>query len=217
MMFCDTPFGLDTLVKMINPASIVFGGQISKTLSQKMTDRGIKHYDYMTRDELAIRNAIPTAEGAIEVAISETPVTIHNSKCLVIGYGKVGKAVSHSFNALGAKTFVAARKYADLALIEGRGCHPLTINESRLRLSEFDIIINTVPALVLDSVVLSKVPRSSLIIDLASRPGGIDFEAAKQLRLNVIWALSLPGRVAPITAGIIIKDTINNILNEMEV
>ena len=217
MLFCDIPLDLDTLVKEINPASIVFGGQIPVKLSQKMTDRGIKHYDYMKRDELAIRNAIPTAEGAVEVAISETPITIHNSKCLVIGYGKVGKTVSYAMYALGAKTYVAARKYADLALIEGRGCHPLTLNESRLRLSEFDIIINTVPALVLNSEELSKVPRSALIIDLASKPGGVDFEAAKKLGLNVIWALSLPGRVAPVTAGIIIKDTIINILDELEV
>ena len=47
--------------------------------------------------------------------------------------------------------------------------------------------------------------------------GGVDFEAAKEAGVKVIWALSLPGKTAPITAGKIIKDTILNILNELEV
>ncbi|MGM9936476.1 MAG: dipicolinate synthase subunit DpsA, partial [Candidatus Ornithomonoglobus sp.] len=76
---------------------------------------------------------------------------------------------------------------------------------------------NTVPALILTGEVLEKVRQDTLIIDLASKPGGIDFDAAAELGLRVIWALSLPGRVAPVTAGIIIKDTITNILSEMEV
>ena len=164
-----------------------------------------------------IANAVPTAEGAIELAISETPITIHNSKCLVMGYGKVGKALSRALSALGAHTYVQARKYADLALIENHGCHPLTMNEAKTHIGDFDIIFNTIPALVLDADTLRAVSRKALIIDLASKPGGVDFSAAKQIGLNVVWALSIPGKVAPVTAGLIIKDTITNILTEIEV
>lgn len=215
--YSDSELSIDEFMEKINPLSIIFGGRISGCISRKLTARGIKHSDYMTRDELAIRNAVPTAEGAIEIAISETPVTLHGSRCLVLGYGKVGKILSHCLNGLGAKTYVAARKYADLALIESHDNIPLTINEAKARINEFDIIFNTVPALILTSDVLEKVRQDTLIIDLASRPGGIDFDAAGELGLRVIWALSLPGRVAPVTAGIIIKDTITNMLNEMEV
>ena len=215
--YSDRVLTIDELAGGINPASMVMGGRIPEELSLLLTDRGIKHSDYMRRDELAIRNAVPTAEGAIEIAISETPITIHGSSCLVLGYGKVGKALSHSLQALGARTYVEARKYADLALIENHGCHPLTMNEAKAHIGEFDVIFNTIPALVLDSETLKRASRNALIIDLASKPGGVDFEAAKQLGLNVIWALSLPGRVAPVTAGLIIKDTIANILSELEV
>lgn len=76
------------------------------------------------------------------------------------------------------------------------------------------MIFNTVPALVLDETVLKGLPQETLVIDLASRPGGTDFEAAKRLRTRVVWALSLPGKVAPMTAGEIIADTICNILEE---
>lgn len=217
--FINTPYmeekiTLDEILHKLNPLSLVFGGCISDNLSQKLTKLGIKHRDYMVRDELAIKNAIPTAEGAIEIAISETPITIHGSKCLVLGYGKVGKILSKSLCALGAKTYVEARKYADLALIEGHGYHPLTMSEAKSRLSEFDIIFNTVPALILTESELKKIRDDSLVIDLASKPGGVDFETAKKLGVRVIWALSLPGKVAPVTAGIIIKDTISNMIRE---
>ena len=107
-----------------------------------------------------------------------------------------------------------ARKYADLALIEGHGYEPLSMSEAKARLDEFDIIFNTIPALVLDGNSLIKVRDDALIIDLASKPGGVDFDLAKELGKKVIWALSLPGRVAPVTAGIIIKDTITNMIDE---
>lgn len=212
--FCDERVSVKELIENLNPLSLVFGGCISQSLSGSLTKRGIKHRDYMLRDELAIRNAIPTAEGAIEIAISETPFTLHNSKCLILGYGKIGKILSKSLQALGAKTFVEARKYADLALIEGHGASPLTMNEAKTRLGEFDIIFNTIPSLILKEADLAKIKSGSLIIDLASKPGGIDFDAAKKLGVHAIWALSLPGRVAPISAGIIIKDTISNMLKE---
>ena len=82
---------------------------------------------------------------------------------------------------------------------------------------DFDVIFNTVPAEVLDRNVLEQIPDDTLIIDLASKPGGVDFSAAKELGKKVIWALSLPGKTAPITSGRIIKETILNMLCEMEV
>lgn len=212
--YSDDKITLETLTDSINPSSLVFGGRISSELSATLTKKGIKHRDYTERDELAIKNAIPTAEGAIEIAISETPITLHNSKCLVLGYGKVGKILAKSLYALGSKTHVVARKYADLALIEGHGYYPLSVNEAKSRLDEFDIIFNTIPALILGENELKKVNPDTLIIDLASKPGGVDFDTAKRLGIHVIWALSLPGRVAPLTAGMIIKETICNMIAE---
>lgn len=217
MPYSDSEIKLDELSEKINRTSVVFGGKIPLELCHKLEEKGIMCRDYMQRDELAARNAIPTAEGAIEIAISETPFTIHSSKCLVFGYGKIGKILAKTLRDLGADTYVEARKYADLALIECHGYHPLTMKEAKMRIGEFDIIFNTVPALVMDRDTLSKVRKDSLIIDLASKPGGVDFDSAKSYGLRVIWALSLPGRVAPITAGIIIKDTIKNIISELEV
>ena len=100
-----------------------------------------------------------------------------------------------------------ARKYADLAMIEGHGYEPLPLDNLKYHIHEFDIIFNTIPSLILNDEILTKVKKDALIIDLASKPGG----------LKVIWALSLPGKIAPVSSGAIIKDTIMNIIKELGV
>lgn len=215
--YCKSAISIDYLLDNINPSAIVFGGQIQPNLKKALEFRSIAYRDYLKREELAIRNAVPTAEGAIEIAISETPITLHGSKCLVLGYGKVGKILAKDLSGIGADTYVEARKYADLALIEGHGLKSLPQDSLEDKIGGFDVIFNTVPALILKDHILKNVRADTLIIDLASKPGGVDFEKARELGLKVIWALSLPGKVAPITSGIIIKDTILNIINELGV
>lgn len=213
--FSKRKITIEEIVEGINPAAMVFGGQIKPELSAALEKRCIKYSDYLKREELAIRNAIPTAEGAIEIAISETPFTLHGSRCLVTGYGRIGKILSKMLCGLGAHVSVEARKYADLALIEGHGCRAMSLRELSHHVNEFDVIFNTVPSLLFDKKLLEQVRKDTLIIDLASRPGGVDFDEAARIGVKVIWALSLPGKVAPITSGIIIKDTIINVLNEI--
>lgn len=215
--YASEPMSVEEFLNGINPAAIVFGGQIQSNFQRALEENHIAYRDYLKREELSIRNAVPTAEGAIEIAIAETPITIHGNKCLVLGYGKVGKILSKVLYGMGAQTYVEARKYADLAMIEGHGYEFLELCDLRERIHEFDIIFNTVPALILDDEILANVKKDALIIDLASKPGGVDFDAAKKYGLKVIWALSLPGKIAPVTSGMIIKDTIMNILKELEV
>lgn len=217
MPFSKEKLDMKTLLDTINPSSLVFGGRLQKETAEMLEKRGIAFRDYMLREELAIRNAVPTAEGAVEIAMSELPITLHGSKCLVLGYGKIGKILSKMLSGIGAQTYVEARKYADLAMIESHGCEAVPLCELKNRICEFDVIFNTVPAVILTENILCNINKEALVIDLASKPGGVDFEAANRLGIKVIWALSLPGKVAPVTSGIIIKDTILNILNELGV
>lgn len=217
MPFSHEKLALEILLENINPSSLVFGGRIQKEAAALLEKRRIAFRDYMTREELAIRNAVPTAEGAVEIAMSELPITLNGSKCLVLGYGKIGKILSKMLMGIGAQTYVEARKYADLAMIESHGCESVPLCELKNRICEFDVIFNTVPAVILTENILQNINKDALVIDLASKPGGVDFEAANRLGIKVIWALSLPGKVAPVTSGIIIKDTILNILNELGV
>lgn len=198
----------------VSPDCFVLGACISEEIEGMLTRRGLQFSDYYEREELIIKNAIPTAEGALEIAMREMPITIFESKALVIGFGRVGKVMAKKLDALGADVVVSARKLSDFAWIEESGMKSVHTSDLALYAGDFDLIINTVPSVVLTEDVLKQVTKDSLIIDLASKPGGVDMGAAKRLGINVIWALSLPGKCAPVTSGEIIKETITNILAE---
>ena len=174
---------------------------------------GKQIYDYLDREELAVLNAVPTAEGAIEIAMRYCPRTIHASSCLVTGYGRIGKVLSKLLLALGANVTVSARKLNDLTWIRLNGCNPIHTEDISAG-GKYDIIFNTIPSMIFDKKVLEKTAYDTLLIDLASAPGGVDFEEAEKMGIKAIHALSLPGKVAPITAGEIIKNTIYNMIEE---
>ncbi len=170
-------------------------------------------FDYLDREELAVLNAVPTAEGAIEIAMRNYQKTINSSSCLVAGYGRIGKVLSRILSALGANVTVSARKLNDLTWIRLNGHNPIH-TEDIAESGRYDLIFNTVPSMIFDEETLRKTAKNALVIDLASAPGGVDFKAAEKLGINAIHALSLPGKVAPVTAGEIIKNTIYNIIKE---
>lgn len=208
---------IDELCGTANKNTIILGGKISEPLRGLCTKSGLTLIDYSIRPEFEIMNAVPTAEGAIECAMANTPFTLSESRCMVIGYGRIGKLLSKKLRALGANVIATARRHSDIAWIKSHGFDVCKTQNLTDRISECDVIFNTVPHCVLDFKALSAAKPNVLIIDLASRPGGVDFETAKELNRRTIWALSLPGKVAPYTAGKIIKDTIMNIMEELEV
>ena len=208
---------LDDFLAMIGATKLVLAGHIPPAVAVRFDREGIAYIDYYNREELMVKNAVPTAEGAIGIALSEMPVTLSGAEALVIGYGRIGKILTKLLTALGAKVTVSARRWGDLAWIEGSGARAVNTAKIADGIELYDVIFNTVPSLVLGENELAAMNKNTLIIDLASVPGGVDLETAKSLKRRVIWALSLPGKTAPISAGRIIKDTVKNILSELEV
>ena len=174
-------------------------------------------FDYFAREELEIANAVPTVEGAIQIAMEELPTTLFGIRALVLGFGRLGKLLAHRLKGLGANVTVAARSYGDLAWIEAYGYQSERMEQLDGWLGGYQMVINTVPARVLDRARLADLDEGTLVIDLASKPGGVDRKAADRLGRQVIWALSLPGKVAPVTAGGAIRSTIYNMLHELDV
>ncbi len=205
---------LETVLQKAVPSTVIFGGKVEKPFQTACFDRGLEVIDYLEREELAVLNAVPTAEGALEILMQELPTTLFGTKCLLTGFGRISKVMAKYLTALGVSVTVAARRYSDLAWARVYGCEGIHISRIAERAGSFDMIVNTVPAKLFDHGVLSKLQDHCLVLDLASKPGGVDFELAKQLGVKVIWALSLPGKVAPVTSGEIICDTIQNILAE---
>jgi len=207
-------YDAEEILRALPKTAIVCGGMPGEKLSKTIKDLGLNFVDYYAREELVALNALATAEGTIAVLLEHSPITIWESNILIVGYGRIGKMLASRLTALGAHVSVSARKAGDMAYIRACNCQALDTRKLGEELSDFDTVINTVPARVLDREQLKLLKKDALCIDLASRPGGFDFEAAKDLDLNVIWALGLPAETAPITAGKIIKETVMNILRE---
>lgn len=211
--FSDKKIPLDDNFAMSMKGKKVFCAMKNRLLKTSKLWNPDLVYDYLDREELQVYNAVPTAEGAIELAMSEYLGTINGSKCLVTGFGRIGKVLAKMLKGLGAEVFVSARKKQDLAWIDLLGYVPVDNNDIAGS-GEFDIIFNTVPALILDAQVLAKIAQDAVVIDLASAPGGVDFDSARRMGILAVHALSLPGKVAPKTSGEIIKNTIFNIIEE---
>lgn len=169
-----------------------------------------KVFDYSSEERFTLQNAVLTAEGAIGILIRDYEGSICGADILVTGYGRIGKVLSAYLKSMGAHVTVAARKAADREMIEKSGCS--AVDYPAIDFGKYRVIINTVPALVMDRYAVDRMRDDVFIIELASAPGGFDTDRIEQRDLSFIRAQGLPGKTAPLAAGRIIKDTIMNIL-----
>ncbi|WP_217585559.1 dipicolinic acid synthetase subunit A [Lentibacillus saliphilus] len=200
--------------RQLKHTALIFTGIANGYLRKQAKTAKKQLIPLLNRDDVAIYNSIPTAEGAIMMAIEQTDYTIHGSRVIVAGFGRVGHTVANKFSALGAKVSVTARHIKDLARITEMGLKAIPLNELKDHTNTCDLLINTIPSQVITKGVIQGLPSHALIFDLASQPGGTDFEYAEQRGIKAILAKSLPGIVAPKTAGQILADVIKQILNE---
>lgn len=208
----DTTLEAEQLWPRLRYDQLLLGGVTGTLPARLMADFGLTLLDYYAREETQIANAVPTAEGAIQRAMEATERTLHGSRCLIIGFGRIGKLLSRRLQGLGAQVSVFARKFSDQAWVEACGCSVFRFAGGEL--GEFDLIFNTAPALVLDAGRLAELREDCVVLELASPPGGVDLEAAGVLGRRVIQAGGLPGKVAPAAAAAAIRDSIYHILEE---
>lgn len=199
---------LSDFFPLLPAGAAVFGGRLSPDVLALSSSHGVRIEDYADREDFRIRNAVPTAEGALEIALRELPVTLAGARVLIVGYGRITRALIPMLTALGSRVSVASRRPDHRAWIENEHLEALSIDSLSAHLSTVDLIINTAPALIFDEALLSFVAPGTLLLDLASRPGGVDEEKAAARGLSVICAPGLPGKCAPVTAGRIIGDTV---------
>lgn len=206
-----TEISINSLLTLVRGKTL-FGGAINSRIRENFNRNNIVYYDFMDYEEIAVLNAIPTAEGAISVAMDNTDITLHGSKCLVIGYGRIGKVLCKMLTGIGANVWCCARKKEALANAFGMGYNVIDVKDMASNISEYSYIFNTADALVLHRDILEKVSKEVYIVDLASSPGGVDYQAAKELEIRTNLALSLPSKVAPKTSAKYFKDKIDELL-----
>ena len=205
---------LKKLLHQAKPGARAFGGRVGPLAQQAAEQAGVPLRDYLKREELATRNAIPTAEGCIGLLLQNRTRTLWRSPVLVLGYGRCAQALAERLAGLGARVTVAARRAGQRALAESHGLSARRLEELEMFLPDFETVVNTIPAPVLGARELAALTPGSLVIDLASLPGGVDLAAAEKAGVRAIRALSLPARCAPVTAGEFVADTVLAMLRE---
>lgn len=206
---------MDEVIGAIRPGALVFGGKIMPKHRAEMEKRGARVYDYFEREEFTVANAGATAEAAVAMLMSERRRVIAGTRILVVGFGRIGKLLALKLRALGADVTVSSRRAEQRTFIEALGMTPAD-TASFADLGKFDAVVNTAPAPVITAEHIAALRRGCFVLDLASAPGGVDFDAAEKCGIEARLAPGLPGKMFPESAGGFIRDTIYNIINETE-
>lgn len=198
----------------LNEKHILFAGIIPDYLSSYCIRNKITYYDFMKMNDVAILNAIATAEGTVAEAIKRSTINLHGSKSLVLGFGRCAQVLASKLKALDVDVYISARNKDDIAFSIAYGYQGILLDNLEKDLKSFDFVFNTIPALILTRDKLKKLSPYVTIIDIASAPGGIDYNAADNLNLNASLCLGLPGIYSPKSSGEILADVVETILIE---
>ncbi len=200
------------LLPLLDPAALLLGGMLPESWIRSFAARGGRTADYYREETVALRNALPTVEGALRLAMESLPVTLFGTRLAVVGYGRIGSLLTEKLVALGARVAVLARSPAARAAAELRGAKAFPLSGEAIRaIADCRLIFNTVPARVFRAEDLRALPSGCVLMELASASGGFDPKEAEAAGLRVIPAPALP-RFYPETAGRILADAICGIL-----
>ncbi len=203
--FYEGEIRLKEVLDLAGDEAVFIGGMVAEN---DFPRRKVRDY---YREELVLLNTVPTAEGAVAIAMNELETTISGTRALILGFGRVGKTLSLLLRGFGASVSVATRNPTERAVCEILRFDTLEYAGLKENIGCFGLIFNTVPAPVLTAELLAEVQDGTPVIDLASRPGAA---GADKTGKNVIWAKGLPGKQAPVSAGRYIKNAVLAILKE---
>lgn len=190
----------------------VYTGMAKPYLKQLCGQFGLRLVELFDRDDVAIYNSIPTAEGALMMAIQHTDITIHGSQSMVLGFGRTGFTMARALHGLGAKVKVGVRRSEHFARASEMGFEPFYTGTLLQNASNIDLLFNTIPTMIVTAQIIANLPSRAVIIDLASKPGGTDFRFAEKRGIKAMLAPGLPGIVAPKTAGRIIAECLAQLI-----
>ena len=214
--FHNGPVYAEDLFSLMLPEDYFIAGYVKPEIHELAKKHNVVVIDLLNREELLIKNAIPTAEGAIKIAIEETDITLHGSRVMVIGYGRIGKILSGMLKGMGAEVMAVVNSNQAAAQAVSSNCQTIFFEEANDYLQYADIIFNTVPKILLDKKNMGCIRKDTLIIDLASPPYGVDVNDSRDFGLRVLYTNSLPGKIAPVSTAGYILETINSVLTELK-
>ena len=201
---------------LLHREQIVFGGMLSERLLKDAAKYDIAPVDYQLDEAFVLHNAHITAECAVHLTVQKLQDVLRGKRCLVLGYGRIGKFLARLLACSGCAVTVAVRRREVLTQAELDGYKTCDLRMLPAATTDADIIYNTIPHLVADRAVLGAIPKTCFCMDLASQPGGFDYGAAEEMGIQVLRAKGLPGAMAPKAAGKAILRVVERIMAEKE-
>ncbi len=209
-----SPKANQQFVEQVDGGCCVFSSGITDRGIEVCEDKHIIYTNMLSDDVFCIENAVPTAEGILQYAIEHTNGTIYGMPVCVMGYGRVGKATCRVFSAMDAEVCVVSKDDSERALAKACGLEAIELKESKKSLKDALLVINTIPALIIRDIEVRCMQKECIIIDIASGKGGVDFDSAKKLGLKAVQIKGIPGKTAPRSAAVYMKDSIYRTLYE---
>lgn len=210
------PITIAQVLSCLTPSQYLIAGMIPDSTIEHLQRAGIQYYDYLKNESFAKLNAIATAEGAISYAIEHSAINLHQSKVLILGYGTCGSMLAEKCKLLDAHVTVTGRREETkaAAVCGGISYIPISQLEDTLKATSYDFIFNTIPECILKRPMLSHISPECTIVDIASAPGGLDYNYAIRHQINATLYLGIPGKIAPKSSATILYDIILNQIKE---
>ena len=167
------------------------------------------HFQYIAlldQENFVEKNSILTAEGLMSYLISHRRMPLYDSQVIVLGYGHCAKPIIDDLIGLKANVKVAVRKRKYQKEIEKKNAQYIAIDQ--VDLSQCDILINTIPHVVIEKEQLDHIKKNLMIVDIASYPYGIDHHYALSKGINCQILPAIPCKYAYGYAGKMIADEI---------
>ncbi len=200
------PLPLSAVLPLLHRNSRIYGGLLDAQ-QEILSATGAEVIDLYDTEPLTTANAVPTVEGALALAVFHSPITLHASSCLVIGAGRIGLLLALRLRDLGALVTLSSRKKGQQAMTQALGLRSEETGVYHHSLSHYDFLFNTVPAQVLTEEQLAQLPKTCVLMELASR-SGFSMAECERLGLQTLSAGGLPGKYSPKTAGLLYAQSI---------
>ncbi len=191
----------EELLSRLSPGAVIYCGIGSKRLRKMAENTHHSLKEIMEYDKVAIPNGVLTAEGTLEYIMEQSKFSLEDMYLAIFGFGRVGKACAQLFSKVGCRVTVFCRSEEDMQKGRDLGFDMRYYSGAAAVLPKIDVLVNTVPSVVVTEKEISLLKTESKIIDLASLPGGVDLDAAERYGIESVMLPGLPGKYAPISAG----------------
>lgn len=183
---------LSELYALAEKGVMIAGYGIPPFVKEGLEARGAGVYDAVSDEAFLLENARITAHGALGRIMTETEKDISELSIGVVGYGRIGSALSELLLFLGARVRIYSGNENKIIVLAAEGADVCSLDDGDF--SDLDILINTAPKRILTAKGERELLSSGIrIIELAS---GKNFSSDE-----VSVMASIPDKMYPISSG----------------